>query len=89
MAVYLVTYDLRKEVVRPKIVEAIKKYDVWAELSESSYAIETTQTREAVYNGLSHLLDNNDQPYLITLKRPYSGQGSQEVNDWLGSQLTW
>jgi hypothetical protein len=89
LAVYIVTYDLNKEVIRPKIVDAIKKYGSWAMLSESSYAIATAQTAETVYDGLSPLLDNNDQLYVITLKRPYYGQGAKEVNDWLASQLSW
>lgn len=88
MATYIVTYDLNKEVRRPDIVGAIHKYDGWAKLSESSYAIATSSTPQQVYNGLLKYLDENDQLYVITLRKPYYGQGSKEVNDWLANNLT-
>jgi hypothetical protein len=89
MAVYIVTYDLNKESARPNIVGDIKKTWDWARLSESSYAIDTGQTSEEVYNHLSRHLDDNDNLYVISLKRPYSGRGPQDVNDWLERSLTW
>lgn len=86
MAVLLVTYDLNKEIKRPKIVEAIKKYS-WARLSESSYAIATTETPQTVYNKLTEFLDGDDQIYIINLRKPYWGFGPKDVNDWLDSNL--
>jgi CRISPR/Cas system-associated endoribonuclease Cas2 len=88
MAVLVVTYDLNKEVKRPKIVAEVNKTD-WARLSESSYAIDTTETPEEVYDRFKYLLDGNDNLYVITLKRPYFGQGPQDVNSWLEQRLTW
>ncbi len=88
MAVLLVTYDLNKETVRPKIVDEVKKTS-WAKLSESSYAIDTNETPQAVYNRFQYLLDENDNFYVITLKRPYYGQGPKAVNDWLEQRLTY
>ncbi|MEQ8395460.1 hypothetical protein [Thalassobaculum sp.] len=89
MAVYLITYDLNNETVRPKIVKDIKAYDNWACLSESSYAVVSDGTPEAVYNYLSKHLDGDDTLYVISLRRPYSGQGSKAVNDWLDTNLQW
>lgn len=88
MAVYIVTYDLNHEQVRPNIVAEVQKTS-WAKLSESSYAISTDETDDAVYNRFSRYLDANDSLYVISLKRPYSGQGLQEVNDWLAQHVTW
>lgn len=88
MSVYIVTYDLNKEVVRPKITEEIKK-KAWAKLSESSYAIKTDETPQQVYNRFSKHLDGNDNFYVITLKRPYYGQGPKDVNEWLENNLPW
>jgi hypothetical protein len=68
-------------------VGSIKEYPGWAKLSESSYAISTGATPEQVYNNLLKHLDSNDQLYVITLRKPYAGQGSKEVNDWLESNL--
>jgi hypothetical protein len=88
MATYIVTYDLNKEIKRPNIVGAIRKYDSWAKLSESSYAISTTSSPYQVYNDLLEHLDGNDQLYVITLRKPFYGQGSKEVNDWLEANLS-
>lgn len=88
MAVLLVTYDLNKETKRPNIVGAIKKIgSEWAILSESSYAVKTGKAPDTVYNDLLTLLDDNDTLYVINLRRPYSGQGAQKVNDWLERNL--
>ena len=73
---------------RPNITGAIKKRYSWAKLSESSYAVSTDETPLAVYNYLKPNLDDNDQLYVINLRRPYYGQGSQEVNSWLDNNLT-
>jgi hypothetical protein len=90
MPTLLVTYDLNQEARRPNITKALKEaYPVWAMLSESSYAIVTNSTPQAVYNTLLPLLDANDTLYVITLKRPYSGQGDEEVNSWLERNLTY
>ncbi|WP_035675056.1 hypothetical protein [Bradyrhizobium liaoningense] len=87
MATYIVTYDLNKEIKRPNIVGAIHEFGSWAKLSESSYAINSDLNPEQVYQRLLKHLDDNDQLYVITLRKPYYGQGSQEVNDWLESSL--
>jgi hypothetical protein len=88
VAVYLVTYDLNRETIRPKITDIIyTRFDGYAKLSESSYAIETAAKTDAVYRMFEGILDDNDQLYVITLTKPYSGQGTQEVNDWLESTL--
>jgi hypothetical protein len=89
MAVYLITYDLNRETTRPPIVDRIKAYGDWAMLSESSYAISTNQTAEQVYANLQALLDQNDQIYIITLKKPWYGYGPKQVNEWLDNVLTY
>jgi len=49
----------------------------------------TDEGPENVYATLSEFLDENDQLYVITLKRPYCGQGAEEVNKWLAARLSW
>lgn len=87
MATYIVTYDLNKEVHRPNIVGEVKKSTAWAKLSESSYALSTTETPQAVYKRFEKYIDGNDTLYVITLSKPYYGQGSKEVNEWLEKHL--
>lgn len=86
MATYLVTYDLNHEVKRPPIVQKIKEFS-WARLSESSYAISTPMTASQVYNTFKPMLDANDNLYVISLRKPYSGQGPKDVNQWLEQNL--
>ena len=92
MAVLLFTYDLNAE--RNKKGDYNELYKVrnsyaYAKLSESSYAIETSESPQTVYNKVSKYLDGNDALFVITLKRPYFGQGPKEVIDWLEKRLTY
>ncbi|WP_237173027.1 hypothetical protein [Paracandidimonas lactea] len=90
MTVYLVTYDLNREINRPPIVDKIKNTGTsWARLSESSYAITHFGTPDDVYNALRPLLDQNDHIYIITLKQPWQGFGPTEVNEWLNKNLNY
>lgn len=86
---YLVTYDLNKETTRPPIVERVKEFDIWARLSESSYAINTPLTVQQVYDYFKPLLDSNDNLYIITLKHPWTGYGPKKVNEWLEDNLSY
>lgn len=86
MSVFIVAYDLNREVVRPNIVAEIKKKP-WARLSESSYAIETSETAGQVFTRLRKFIDQNDNIYVIPLVGPYAGFGPKDVNDWLTSNL--
>jgi len=89
VAIFVVTYDLNKESKRPDITGLLHKSFSYAQLSESSYAIDTTLTAEAVYKVFLPLLDGNDSLYVITLKRLYYGQGLAVVNEWLEKRLTY
>lgn len=87
MAVYLVTYDLNQEAKRPDIVGAIRDYEIWARLSESSYAIDTPETAEEIFDGFLPMLDQNDNLYVIELGLPFAGLGPDQVNEWLTERL--
>ncbi|EGR1364176.1 hypothetical protein EM77_001990 [Vibrio parahaemolyticus] len=87
MAVLLVTYDLNSPGQNhSNLLKTIKEYP-WAKLSESSYAIKTLETPSTIFNLLKQYIDKNDNLYVVTMKKPYSGYGPQEVNDWLESNL--
>jgi len=87
MSIQLVAYDLNKETKRPDIVSEVKK-TAWARLSESSYAIETSETPEQVYARFQKHLDDNDDFYVISLRKPWDGRGSRAVIEWLRAKLT-
>lgn len=90
MAVLLVTYDLNKEQGKrtdyTELLSAIKKY-AWARLSESSYAIETSETPKQIYDKLKPHTDPNDYLLVITLTRPWHGSQSRTVLDWLLAKM--
>lgn len=87
MATLLISYDLNKPGKDYNdLLKTIKSY-AWARLSESSYAIKTDQTPSQTFNKLKPYLDQNDTLYVINLKKPYSGQGPNDVNDWLENNL--
>jgi CRISPR/Cas system-associated endoribonuclease Cas2 len=89
MAVLLITYDLNSPGQKhAKLLEKVKQYN-WARLSESSYAIETDESPQQVFDSLRPITDQNDNLYVINLKRPYAGFGPQDVNDWLESKLPY
>lgn len=92
MAVLLVTYDLNKEgkskVDYDKFYKLRNSYP-YARLSESSYALETNETPQQLYEKLKQVIDPNDYIYIITLKRPYFGFGPPAVNQWLEKRLTY
>jgi hypothetical protein len=89
MRTLLVTYDLdRPGQDYTDVLKEIKKF-AWARLSESSYAVHTDLEPQQLFNRLSPYLDSNDTLYVITLNRPYAGQGPREVNSWLERYLTY
>jgi hypothetical protein len=88
MSILLITYDLHKPGQDyTDLLAKIKSGGNWARLSESSYAVRTAYSPEQVYNQLKPYLDANDNLYVITLTRPYYGQGPTDVNSWLAQNL--
>jgi len=85
----IITYDLIRETTRPPIVKEIKELGSWTRLSESSYAVKTSLSVDQVFAHLKPLLDRNDQLYVITLKKPWTGFGPKDVNGWLEDNLTY
>jgi hypothetical protein len=89
MQVILITYDLNKPGQDYQDFHSFIKKHNWARLSESSYAITSAETVSAIMESLRRFMDQNDNVYIITLKRPYSGFGPKAVNDWLEQFLTY
>lgn len=88
VSVFLIAYDLNREVTRPPIVKKIKDIgDGWARLSESSYAVSYGGTSSQIFNTLKPMIDENDNLYVITLKKPWDGYGPKDVVEWLNSNL--
>jgi hypothetical protein len=84
----LVTYDpARPERDYSDFLKHIERYSN-ARLSESSYAIITDKTPQAVCGELRRFVKKNGSLFVITLKQPYDGCGPSLTNDWLRKTLT-
>jgi len=89
MTAHLIAYDLNRETIRPPIVAKIKSLGTsWAKLSESSYAVADAGTVQQVFQALKPLLDPNDNLYVSTLKKPWTGFGPPAVNQWMEQHLS-
>lgn len=87
VAVYLVTYDLHNPGYNyDEILKEIRSGD-WAMLSESSYAISTSETVWQAYERIHAKADESDTMYIVTLTAPWTGRGPKDVNDWMDSHL--
>ena len=64
------------------MIRAIKKYP-WVKLTDTSYAISTDLTPEAVFTQLRSLMESASNLYVMTSRKPFAGYGPQSVNDWL------
>lgn len=89
MTVLLVTYDLNNpgQSYAP-LIKYIKSHS-WARLSESTYAIRTDDSPVSVRDRIRQIVDANDNVYVINLKRPFSGWGPKDVNEWLENNLPY
>ena len=62
MARYIITYDLSEPGRNyDELYKRIKSYGNWAEITESSWAIETDQKSTEIRDYLNQALDNNDK----------------------------
>lgn len=87
MSVLLVTYDLKKPGQDYSGFYKVFQSYTGVRLSESSYAIETNETPDRVFNKLTPFMDANDNLYIIGLHKPWMGYGPKQVNQWLEQRL--
>ena len=84
MARYIVTYDLSQPGRNyDNLYRRIKSYSNWAEITESSYAIETDQKATEIRDYLSLALDDNDKLLVGRLGTSAWTGLSNQIFDWL------
>ena len=87
MALLLVTYELAEQgQINSNLLNEINSYSN-IRLSGSSYAIITDKSPSRVCGELKQYIDANDKLFVINLKGPYDGYGSELANDWLKKTL--
>lgn len=83
MAVLIVVFDYSPSgASHYPMIRAIRKYP-WVKLTDTSYAISTEFTPEAVSTQLRSLMESASNLYVMTSRKPFAGYGPQSVNDWL------
>lgn len=87
MATLLVTYDTKSPWLDyGGLIRAIKKHS-WVRLTDNVFVIHTTVPAEDVFATLRHFLDDSANLYVLTIRKPFSGFGPGNVNDWLSKNL--
>ena len=88
MATYTITYDLTQPGRNYNDLYARIRSYPWAHISESSWAIVSQQTAEAVRDHLKQAIDNNDKLFVGTISAPAYWWGmDQQVSTWLQQNL--
>lgn len=87
MSILLITYDHGKSspMVDP-VPNFVKEYK-HVMLSKSSYAIETNEKTMTIFHKILPFLSSNAQLFIVTLTRPFTGQGMEHAIEWLRKRL--
>jgi len=88
LATYIVTFDLKKSGGNyAGLWSAIRGYTSSAQISPSSYGIETNDSAGAVFDNLEKYLERYDFLYVIELGKGLAGRGSDKANSWLQEHM--
>jgi hypothetical protein len=87
MKCYLIIYDLRKYRNYEELYQAIKSYGTWGKITESVWAIVTTQNSVQIRDHLLRFLDNDDRLMVIKSGGEAAWQNAIANNQWLKEQL--
>lgn len=88
MAVYNVSYDLRKSGKNyTGLYDEIKKRD-WAHILDSTWLISTTESATQLRDRLRTTMDEDDSIFISKVNRiEYEGWLAQEYWDWIRSHI--
>jgi len=90
MAILLVTFDLHPERSNRAAYARIETYiqmGVWAQLTESCYAIETIKKPKQVHLELMQFLEPGDRLLVAPLTGPWWGSLDAGTTVWLSGRL--
>ncbi len=65
MVCYIISYDLVKERDYEKLYSAIKSYDDYAHITESTWAIVTNDRAAQIRNDLKKHMDSDDRIFVV------------------------
>ena len=85
---YIIMYDLCTPGRNyQQLYDAIKSYGIWGKITESTWAIVTTQTSEMVRDFLSNYLDKNDRLMVVLSGKNAAWRNALANTDWLKQNL--
>lgn len=88
MALYQISYDLRKQRDYDTLFERIKAYGTWCHALESTWVISTFQSAAQVRDNLRLAMDGDDGLLIIRLAGEGAWYGlSESISTWLKTQL--
>lgn len=88
MAVLMITFKLNApgHDYSP-IFDFIRNMNVWAKITDATYAVSTHLQPQEVLLELRPHLTRDDSLYVLTLAGPWIGFGPDDVNGWLRERL--
>ena len=88
MPSYLIAFDLKKAGSDyAGLMEAVRKYPSFVQLSRTTFAVETGDSPEQLFEALEKHLDRYDFCYILQLGRGLAGRGSEKATRWLQSHI--
>lgn len=85
---YIIMYDL----IRPgqdyiSLYEAIKSYQIWGKITESTWAIVTERDSSEIRSHLMRFMDKNDRLMVIRSGHEAAWHNIYASNEWLQANL--
>jgi hypothetical protein len=87
VACYIISYDLRRDKDYESLYKAIKSYDTWAHILESTWAIVTEKTATEIREYLRKFTDSDDGLFVVKSGSEAAWVNVICKNQWLKDNL--
>ena len=85
---YIIMYDLRAPGRNyAQLYDAIKSYQIWGKITESTWAIVTEADHVSIRNYLMQFIDSNDRIMVIRSGQHAAWNNTLANNEWLQKNL--
>lgn len=88
MKCYIITYDLINGGNYSKLHSSIKKYGTWAKITESTWAVVTSQSAKEIRDNLRLVMNNDDRLFVIKSGGIAAWRKVICKNEWLKKHLS-
>lgn len=88
MPCYIITYDLRQpHRDYQRLYDAIKSYGTWAKITESTWAVITSQSASSIRDRLILYTDQDDRLFVIKSGVEAAWRNTIAKSEWLKTYL--